>query len=68
MSFKSWKESRMKNLTFCDIGLIKWSVFAFTLMVAKLWNPILSLEWYWYALVFVIAAVIPSSKMLKKGK
>jgi hypothetical protein len=34
-------------------------VFAFALMLAKLWPPLLSLEWYWYGLVFVAAAIKP---------
>jgi hypothetical protein len=28
-------------------------------MIAKLWPPLLSLEWHWYALVFAILAIVP---------
>ena len=53
-----WKE-KIKMLDWADIGLIKFAVAAFILMVAKLWAPLLSLEWYWYGLLFVITAIRP---------
>ncbi len=31
-----------------DIALTKIAVFAGALLIAKLWTPILSLDWYWY--------------------
>ncbi len=42
-----------------DISLIKLGVFAFTLMIAKLWDPILSLDWYWYLIISLVAVVKP---------
>ncbi len=42
-----------------DILLIKLGVFAFALMIAKLWDPILSLDWYWYLIISLVAAVKP---------
>ena len=30
-----------------DVGLTKLSVFAATLFIAKLWDGILGLDWYW---------------------
>jgi len=53
-----WNE-RIKNLDWMDIGLIKIAVAAFFLMLAKLWAPLLSLEWYWYGGVFVLTAIRP---------
>ncbi len=41
------------------MGLVKLSVFAFALMIAKLWEPILSLEWYWYGIIFIAATIPP---------
>jgi hypothetical protein len=43
--------SIIENLTdfkadWVDVTLIKIAVFAATLLFAKLWQPILSLEWY----------------------
>ncbi|MBN2102117.1 MAG: hypothetical protein JW716_04570 [Candidatus Aenigmarchaeota archaeon] len=53
---KNWK----------DIALVKLCVFFFALMVAKLWNPVLSLEWYWYGLLFVIFAIKPLYSIFSK--
>ena len=49
-----------------DISLTKLSVAAFILMVAKLWEPILALEWYWYGIIFVLAAIGPCIKLFGK--
>jgi len=40
-----------------DVAFIKIGVFAATLLFAKLWEPILSLEWYWYLLILVAVAI-----------
>jgi hypothetical protein len=61
-----WANSKIKKLTCSDMQLIKISVIAFTLMVAKLWSPILTLRWYWYGLIFIIAAIKPCMKMFNK--
>ena len=65
MGFMDWMDSKTKNLDGLDIGLLKVSVFFFTLMLAKLWAPLLSLEWYWYALVFVLAGIKPTFDVFK---
>ena len=66
MAFTTWMDSRIKNLVWYDTSLIKLSTAAFILMIAKLWEPILSLEWYWYLVIGVIAAIIPTKDLLKK--
>jgi hypothetical protein len=66
MRFSKWMNSRMKKLSLVDMPLIKLSVFAFALMAAKLWEPLLALEWYWYAAIFILAVISPMSKMLRK--
>ncbi|MCJ7443867.1 MAG: hypothetical protein MUO26_04950 [Methanotrichaceae archaeon] len=43
MNFTEWANNKVKKLTWVDIGLIKLSVAAFVLMIAKLWSPLLSL-------------------------
>jgi hypothetical protein len=48
-----------------DTGLIKGSVLAFALLVAKLWTPILSLPWIVYLAVCAAAAVRPVVNFLK---
>jgi hypothetical protein len=65
MGFMDWMDSKTKNLDGLDIGLLKLSVFFFTLMLAKLWAPLLSLEWYWYALVFLLAGIKPTYDVFK---
>jgi len=65
MGLFSWINSRIKNIDMWDIGLIKLAVAAFVLMAAKLWSPLLSLDWYWYVLVVVAAAIRPVMRILK---
>jgi len=66
MSFVTWADSKVKQCNFVDIQLIKISVAGFILMLAKLWEPLLSLGWYWYAIIAVLAAIKPISKVLRR--
>ena len=66
MNFIKWANSRVKRMGFAELSLVKLSVFAFALMIAKIWEPLLVLDWYWYALIFILAAIIPLYKALKK--
>lgn len=59
MSYKTWIDSLAKKLTGFDIAWIKLSSIAFALLIAKLWEPILNLEWYWYSIICVLAAIKP---------
>jgi len=34
--------------------MLKLCVAAFILVIAELWSPILSLEWYWYGIIFIV--------------
>ena len=47
-----WVNDKLKKLNCFDYGMVKVCVFTFALTIAKLWAPILSLEWYWYGAVF----------------
>jgi len=60
-----WNEG-IKKMDWLDIGLIKLSVAAFILMLAKLWAPLLSLDWYWYAIIFVLVGIKPLYKFYLK--
>lgn len=42
-----------------DVTLVKIGVFAATLFLAKIWDPILGLDWYWYLIIWMIAAIKP---------
>ena len=64
--FKKWTENAMKKMDCLDMKLVKLSVFGFTLLLAKVWPPLLSLEWYWYGLIGLLAMLRPMYKVLKK--
>jgi hypothetical protein len=59
MSYSDWANIRVKRFTMTDIKLIKLSTAAFVLMIAKLWKPILSLDWYWYLVIALVATIKP---------
>ena len=52
---------RMRKFTFphIDIRLVRLAGFALGLMIAKLWEPILILDWYWYLIIALLAAIKP---------
>jgi len=66
MSFGAWANSKVKNLSWVDVKLTQISAVGIALMIAKLWQPLLSLDWYWYAVIFVLAAIKPAYNALKK--
>jgi len=43
-----------------DLRLNGLAGFAFALAIAKLWQPLLSLDWHWYALICVFASIKPA--------
>ena len=59
MSLFNWADKKMAKLTWIDMGLTKLAVAAFVLMIAKVWPPLLSLDWYWYGLIWILLAIIP---------
>ena len=61
----NWANAAIKKYTWQDMALVKLGVMGFTLLLAKLWAPILSLEWYWYAAIFLAASMIPAYKLFK---
>ena len=54
-------ENALKKLKVVDITLIKLAVFFFTLFLFTVWsgfrNLVLSFDWYWYLILFVIFSV-----------
>ncbi len=67
MSFFTWADKEIKKYHWYDISLIKLSTAAFVLMIAKLWPPLLGLDWYWYLIIALVAALPPLSKMCNKS-
>jgi len=53
MWFKSIND-RLKKLNCFDYTVVKLCVFTFTLILVKFWPDLVSLDWYWYALVFAV--------------
>lgn len=66
MTHGTLADSKIRKLNWVDIQFIKLSVAGCILMIAKLWEPLLSLDWYWYAIIFVLAAIKPAYKALGK--
>jgi len=66
MCFIKWHNNLAKRLQFPDISLIKLATAGFILMIAKLWPPLLSLEWYWYLIIALAASAPLIPKVFKK--
>lgn len=65
VKFFTWIDAGIKKLHWFDISLIKTSVFAFTLLLAKLFPMLLSLNWYWYLIIAFLATIRPAYIILK---
>ena len=61
-----WANDLIKRFTCFDYALVKIGVFAFTLMLAKLWPAVLCLDWYWYGLVYLLVALYFMVKIFGK--
>ena len=67
MRLTDWMNSKVRKLNWIDVRMITLSTAAFILMVAKLWPPILSLPWYWYLVIAILAAIRPVYKAFIKS-
>ncbi len=52
--FAAWYRNKMERLNGWDMAMVKLAVAGFVLLVAKFWSNILSLDWYWYLLLFIV--------------
>ena len=59
---KEEPKNKKKKFDNKDGKLFKISAIAFALLAAKLWPPLLSLDWYWYAGAFALAMARPLYK------
>jgi len=48
------------------MGLTKLAVAGFILMIAKLIPGILSIDWYWFLIIWVLAAIKPLLVLFQK--
>ena len=54
------------QFSFIDFRLNALAGFAVGLMLAKLWDPILSLNWYVYLIIAVTASIKPLITFIKQ--
>ena len=66
MGFRTWADAKVKTMSWSDLKLAQLSAVFFFLMIAKLWEPLLSLDWYWYIGIAVLFAIKPTFKALRK--
>ena len=66
MNLFKWAIERTKKMDVWDIGFVKIFSFAGGLLIAKLWKPILSLDWYWYLVILLLANIKPTYSFFKK--
>jgi hypothetical protein len=62
MKFIRWVEQGYAKLDWSDMAMVKFSSILFGLLLAKIWPPILDLDWYWYLILVVIVAYKPTMK------
>lgn len=60
MKFYKWVEKGYAKLHWYDFGMVKLSAFLFGLLIAKIYPPILNLDWYWYLIFVVVVAYKPT--------
>ena len=53
---KGLNENFISNMQWYDVGLLKLSVFIFTLLLAKYVNILMCAQWYWYVLLFLVVS------------
>ncbi|MDP7179751.1 MAG: hypothetical protein QF824_00585 [Candidatus Woesearchaeota archaeon] len=63
MGLFNWANEKIPKLKTCDIAMVKLASAAFALMIAKLWTPLLALEWWWYLIIAILASIKPMTKM-----
>lgn len=66
MSFFQVVNNRIQKLDIWDMACTKLAVAAFVLMLVKFWPVLTALDWYWYALVWLIVAIRPLYRFFRK--
>ena len=59
MGLFSWLDTKVRGMHWYDISLTKISLLAIGLFLAKVWPGILGLDWYWYLVIAIAAALVP---------
>ena len=63
---KDLNENFISNMQWCDVGLVKLTVFISTLLLVKYVSILLQAPWYWYVLLFLIVSSRPLYLAFKK--
>ena len=58
MNILSWAEKRAQNMKWYHFGTLKIAVASAVLLLAKFIPELLTLDWYWYVLIFAVSYVI----------
>lgn len=66
MGLFNWMDVQVKKMNWIDMGCTKWASAAAGLLLAKLWPPILSLDWYWYLVIVLVLSLKPITKLFSK--
>jgi hypothetical protein len=64
MALKKFIKKKMKKMDYFDVKLSQLGTAALFLMIAKLWPPLLSLEWYWYLIIAIVLLLKPIHHVL----
>ena len=62
MGFWRYMDEKVKKMTAMDMGLVKWSVFFFTIIIVKLFPQLLQINY----IVLVVLALACSARPLYK--
>lgn len=52
---KPLDRSTIQKMSVLDVQVLKLAAFIAGLIAAKVWPPILSLELYWYVIIFILS-------------
>lgn len=66
MSFGTWADSKVKNLGWVDVQLIKLSVFCIGLPIGAYFSVWILSYWWAFILLALLAAIKPAYKALGK--
>jgi hypothetical protein len=66
MSFGNWADSKVKNLGWVDVALVKLSCTAFGIMLAALIPSLIEINIWWIVVAIVILVIKPTYTAFKK--
>ena len=68
MNILKWAEKRAQNMKWYHFSALKIGVAAAMLLLAKLIPELLALDWYWYAVIFVVSYIVMLFGFFAKSK